>query len=117
MSTGYETFFYRLKEERLRLGFSQARAGEICDTSREVWGRYEAGKNMPGGDVLLKFTEAGADINYLFLGVRGSPQGREDLANYDRRDIDLIVDAYAHTDDTGRAALLAVAKVLDKKLR
>lgn len=81
-----------------------------------MWGNYEAGRNMPGADVLAAFMGAGADIGYILGGSRvgAAAKTQEDLAAYNRGDIDIIVDAYAHTDDAGREALLAVAKVLKK---
>jgi transcriptional regulator with XRE-family HTH domain len=115
MSTLDGKFFSRLAEERKRLGYSQDSAGEVCGVSRKMWGNYEAGRNMPGADVLAAFMGAGADIGYILGGSRvGAAKTQEDLAAYNRGDIDIIVDAYAHTDDEGRAALLAVAKVLNK---
>ncbi|TDK65999.1 helix-turn-helix transcriptional regulator [Sapientia aquatica] len=59
-----------LKEERKRLGLTQANAAELVGVNRETWGRYESGKIMPGTEVLIAFTYAGADANYLLTGNR-----------------------------------------------
>lgn len=116
MSSIDENFSFRLKDERERLDLSQADAAEKCGVSRVIWGRYERGEAMPGAAVLSAFLEAGADVAYILGGSRVgvAAKAREDLAAYNRGDIDIIVDAYAHTDTEGRAALLAVAKVLKK---
>lgn len=58
----------RIKEERLRLGLSQAQAAEKTGVSREMWGRYERGDAIPGGEVLFSFALVGADIQYLLTG-------------------------------------------------
>lgn len=74
MSTSDENFLslcsVRLKEERKRLGLSQQAAAELCDVSREIWGKYERGVVVPGGDVLFSFSAVGADVGYIFSGVR-----------------------------------------------
>lgn len=62
----------RLKAERKRLGLNQAGAAEQCGVSREIWGRYERGLAVPGGEVLFSFANAGADVQYILTGVRSS---------------------------------------------
>ena len=55
----------RLKSERLKLGINQAQAADLCGVSREIWGKYERGNAVPGGEVLFSFAAAGADIQYI----------------------------------------------------
>ena len=62
----------RLKDERLRLGINQAEAGDLCGVSREMWGKYERGAAVPGGEVLFSFASAGADVQYVLTGERKS---------------------------------------------
>ncbi|MFA7351670.1 MAG: helix-turn-helix transcriptional regulator [Methylotenera sp.] len=112
MSTLDVTFLSRLKDERLRLKLTQQQAADICDISREVWVRYENGKNIPGGEVLQKFTLAGADIAYICSGSRLPFGTKEPSSLYARGDVDVLLDAYAHTDDVGRAALMAVVALI-----
>lgn len=64
----------RLQEERKRLGFSQADAASNCGVSREVWGRYERGAAVPGGEVLHAFAHLGADIQFILTGLRPAVQ-------------------------------------------
>lgn len=77
MSTDLEHFDSvcadRLIAERLRLRLSQDQAGETCGVSREMWGRYERAKASPGGDVLLRFQRAGADVQYILTGRKSVP--------------------------------------------
>lgn len=85
MSTDKVTFSSRLRHERERLGMTQSALAEICGVSREVWGRYEQAKTMPGADVLLLFVKAGADPTFL---LRISDTGKETFSSHDlSRDI------------------------------
>lgn len=83
----------RLKEERKRLGMSQQSAAETCDVSREMWGKYERGQSVPGGEVLFAFAAAGADVQYILTGVRtgtAEPQARFALTPRKQKLLDLI---------------------------
>lgn len=73
--------FSRLKEERKLLKLTQAAAGVLAGVTRETWSRYEAGSVSPGMEVLQAFALAGADIQYVLTGLRGSlpPSTRERL--------------------------------------
>lgn len=62
----------RLKGERIRLGLKQAEAGYLCGVTREAWGKYERMQSVPGGDVLISFAAAGADVNYILTGKRAT---------------------------------------------
>lgn len=62
----------------------------------------------------MRFTNAGADINYIFTGQRYGHSTKQVPGEYDRGDIDSLVEAYARTDDVGRAALMAVAALIKK---
>ncbi|KAA6195493.1 helix-turn-helix transcriptional regulator [Pseudomonas lactis] len=73
--------FLRLKEERKRLKLTQAAAGAVAGVTRETWSRYEAGAVAPGMEALEAFALAGADVQYVLTGLRGSlpPSTRERL--------------------------------------
>ena len=58
----------RIKEERLKLGLSQEQVAEKTKVSREMWGRYERGAAIPGGEVLFSFAVIGADAQYILTG-------------------------------------------------
>lgn len=60
----------RIKDERNRLRLSQAEVADKCNVSRVQWGRYERDENRLDGDVLKKFGELGADVNYILTGSR-----------------------------------------------
>ncbi|MFZ3141254.1 helix-turn-helix domain-containing protein [Polaromonas sp.] len=68
-----ESFFCRLKEERKRLGLTQASAATHVGVARETWSRYETGVLAPGMEVLSALAMNGADANYLLTGRRSAP--------------------------------------------
>lgn len=37
-----------------------------------MWGKYERGEAAPGAEVLFQFARAGADIQYVVTGRKGS---------------------------------------------
>lgn len=96
-------FFYRLLEERKRLGLSQADAAAACGVSREMWGKYERGAASPGCDVLAAFSDTGADVLYILTGRREQP-ALEDIKTLTAA-IEVIEEALAK-----RRATLAPAK-------
>lgn len=59
-----------LKEERQRLGFTQAEIAEQCGISREMWCRYERSASVPSGDVLHQFSQLGGDVQFVLSGAR-----------------------------------------------
>lgn len=58
----------RLKNERKRLGLNQASIAELCGISREIWGKYERGIAVPGGNVLCSLALNGANVQYILTG-------------------------------------------------
>ena len=68
-----KSFFCRLKEERKRLGLTQASAATHGGVARETWSRYETGALAPGMEVLSALAMNGADANYLLTGRRSAP--------------------------------------------
>ena len=57
-------------EERVRLKLTQGQLGEALGVSRTSATMYEAGKQMPGAEVLMRLGEIGADILYILTGQR-----------------------------------------------
>lgn len=75
-------FAKRFKEERNRLGLTQAKAAELCGVSRKVWGEYERKETVPGGELLFSFAAIGADLGYIMKGERAPVGVNEDKAAY-----------------------------------
>ena len=98
----------RLKEERERLGLTQADIAGKCGVSREIWGKYERGQAAPGGEVLFALAQAGADVQYIITGERSGVA----LQN---REVALL-DNYRQTDDRGKRIIEQTASVAAKSL-
>jgi transcriptional regulator with XRE-family HTH domain len=94
----------RLSEERERLTFTQAQAGNACGVSREMWGRYERGAAAMGTDVLAAFAAVGADALYVLTGVRN-------LGDLNPEESALL-DNYRHTPPEKQAAVREVSAAL-----
>ncbi|MFZ1327029.1 MAG: helix-turn-helix transcriptional regulator [Candidatus Contendobacter sp.] len=94
----------RIREERERLNLSQAQIAEKCGVSREIWGRYERGQAVPGGEVLFALAMAGADVQYIITGQRSN-------AALPQREAALL-DNYRHTDDRGKRVIEQTAFVV-----
>lgn len=98
----------RLREERERLGLSQAEMAEKCGVSREIWGKYERGRAVPGGEVLFAFAQAGADILYVITGTRaGGPLPRREVA---------LVENYRQSDERGKRLIEQLASAAAEPL-
>jgi transcriptional regulator with XRE-family HTH domain len=70
-STSQETtFIERLREERQRLGLSQARFAELGGVSRLAQWKYANGDHMPSVDYLLALAKSRVDVIYLLRGRR-----------------------------------------------
>ena len=96
------SLFDRLKEERKRLGLTQAEAAALAPVQRETWGRYESGALAPGMEVLEAFALAGADVQYVLTGTRGY-----DPAPSLKPDEDVLLDAYRALEPSMRRRVLA----------
>lgn len=62
-------FANRLKEQRKKLGYTQAQIAEICGVSGRMWGDYERGISQPKAEVLFQFRKIGIDVNYVMHGT------------------------------------------------
>ncbi|EDJ8984714.1 transcriptional regulator [Salmonella enterica subsp. diarizonae] len=70
------SFGFKLKEERERLGLSQTEFAEACGVKRVAQGNYENDKRNPDAAYLMAAAKLGVDVNYLITGVRmTSPYG------------------------------------------
>jgi len=101
-------FSDRLKAERERLSFSQAQAADICGVSREMWGKYERGISVPGGEVLFSFAASGADVNYILGGTK-KHHINEEYPAYLRPDQIALLDNLDHCSPEDQAAIKRLA--------
>lgn len=68
-----DTLGDRLKEERERLGLSQAALGEACGVQRRAQINYEKGERAPDALYLAAFDRAGGDVMYVLTGRKTAP--------------------------------------------
>ena len=62
----------RLKEQRKKLGYTQAQIAEICGVSSRMWGDYERGRSQPKTELFFQFEKAGIDVQYVMHGMQGA---------------------------------------------
>lgn len=60
----------RLREERVRLGYTQKSLGEIGGVKLNSQAKYERGETFPNTEYLEKLGKAGVDLVYLVTGRR-----------------------------------------------
>lgn len=67
-----DNFAGRLREERERLGLSQARFAESCGVKRTAQTTYETGSRSPSAEYLQAAGRLGVDVPYVLTGLRTS---------------------------------------------
>ena len=90
------------------MGLTQADMAKKCGVSREIWGKYERGQAIPGGDVLFSLAQAGADVQYIITGQRSG----ERLPNREAA----LLDNYRQSDDKGRRMIEQTASLAAEPL-
>jgi len=71
----------RIRDERERLGLSQAALAPKLSVTRMTQVNYETGKRSPDGGYLSAFGAIGADIGYVLFGERSNPNNLYRLAS------------------------------------
>lgn len=95
-------FSSRLKEERKRIGVSQAELGTAGGVSKDAQLNYESGDRSPNASYLQAIADAGVDVLYVLTGRRSSLEGMPD-------ELRTLVRAYDLADKDGKAALQMVS--------
>lgn len=65
-------FCDRLREERDRLGLTQAAFGAIGGVQKQAQFKYEKGERFPDAGYLSEIVKVGADVQYLITGQRST---------------------------------------------
>ncbi|MCW2292782.1 transcriptional regulator with XRE-family HTH domain [Pseudomonas sp. BIGb0408] len=60
----------RLKEERMRLGYNQAKFAALAGVAKTSQFNYEKGERSPDAEYLFAVAERGVDILYVVTGER-----------------------------------------------
>ena len=106
-------FSNRLKEERKKLGLTQAQAAEICGVSTRMWGDYERGISQPKAEQLFLFKQAGINIDYVMTGnvVKNFRQPEKPLSIKEQE----LLNLFRQSNELGQAVILSAARGTDKK--
>ena len=106
----------RLREERERLGFSQASFAEITGAHRKSQGNYELGERMPDAAYLAAIAAAGADVLYILTGVRvGEIKLSPEIPLTITREEAALLDNYRNSPPEGQAAIKATSAALAQR--
>lgn len=62
----------RLREERTRLGLSQAALGDIGGVRKQAQLNYEKGERTPDAAYLAAISRFGADVQFIVTGIKSS---------------------------------------------
>ncbi len=65
---GFMTTGERIRSERERLGITQEKLSDICGITRRTQAAYELNESEPKVSYIVKFSELGADMNYIITG-------------------------------------------------
>jgi transcriptional regulator with XRE-family HTH domain len=99
----------RLKEERVRLGLSQAALGEIGGVRKQAQLNYEKGERNPDSAYLSAIAKFGADIQFIVTGIRSA----ESLSSDEKELISLFRQAPLAVKAAALAALSAGSAASD----
>lgn len=97
----------RLREERKRLGLSQADFGALGGVKANAQGKYEADERSPDSGYLEGLAAAGIDVLYVLTGKR-TPVTADGLAD----DESEVLNHYRSMPDGDRAAVRRMTMAL-----
>ncbi|TLX52867.1 transcriptional regulator [Stutzerimonas nosocomialis] len=97
----------RLREERKRLGLSQADFGALGGVKANAQGKYESDERSPDAAYLNGIMAAGVDVLYVLTGSR-TPLAAEGLQD----DESQVLNYYRAMPDSDRATLRRMASAL-----
>ncbi|HFV9258216.1 helix-turn-helix domain-containing protein [Enterobacter cloacae] len=93
----------RLREERERLGLSQAALGEVGGVKKLTQLNYEKGERSPDASYLYAISKFGADVQFIVTGIRSA----ENLSQDEKEMINLFRQAPLAVKAAALAALNA----------
>ena len=106
------SFASRLKEQRIKMNFTQAALAEALGITKSAVGHYDAGLNSPKAEILFKVFEVlKCDANYLFqdemADIRESSASSEEMEN--------LVKKFRQLDESGKNFILSAIDYALKK--
>lgn len=104
-------FGSRLKEQRKKLGLTQAEAAQRAGIERETWGKYERGIFMPSGDVLISFLGMGINVGILFsIDETDEPLPNNTLTAEEQQ----LLNCYRRSTGKDREMIMFIANKVDR---
>ena len=102
------SFASRLKEQRLKMGLTQATLAEALGVTKSAIGNYETGLNSPKAETLFKVFEVlQCDANYLFqdemADIREETASPDEMAN--------LVKKYRRLDPLSQKIVLSIIEM------
>lgn len=91
-----------------------AKAGGV---GTSTYSNYSSGEREPKVSFLNAISGIGADIVFIVTGKRVVNVVNQPLAKYQADDFSTIVEAFNEGGESGRKALLAVAEVINEKVK
>ena len=76
----------RIREERERLGYSQADFAALASATRKTLFNWETGDALPNAGVLAAWAKSGLDVLYVVTGERSGAHPAHDAAEQVLRD-------------------------------
>lgn len=108
-------FSNRLKEERKRLGLTQAEIAEKCGVSARMWVKYEQGLSMPGGEIFMTLSRLGVNVAYLFTESFLRTKDETTLpVSITTEEFGLLV-LYRQATENNKKIIMTLAEMVDKK--
>lgn len=107
-------FANRLKEQRKKLGLTQAQAAEKCGVSTRMWGDYERNVSQPKAEQFFLFKNAGIDIDYVMTGIAAKNVFRQPENALTDKELELLA-LFRQASDLGQAVILSAARGAEKK--
>ena len=102
------SFASRLKEQRLKMGLTQATLAEALGVTKSAIGNYETGLNSPKAETLFKVFEVlQCDANYLFQDEMADI--REETASPD--EMAILVKKYRRLDPLSQKIVLSIIEM------
>ncbi len=101
--------FEKIKEERVRLGFTQDQFAEAIGATRRSVINWECGDAQPSVAVLAKMALQGLDARYVITGRRSQAVAEVALLPSDER---ILVESYRRCSAEAKKSLLQTAALL-----
>lgn len=100
----------RLKQERIRLGYSVRKFAELAGVSASSQQRYEGNENVPGSEYLNRISELGAEIFWIMRGLPEDDALREKRQALYSPELMLLIKHYQGCRDEDQAAIRRLAE-------